>query len=278
MKKFKLLISTLFGVILATIGLTTFSAYADNTPTVSTTLDYVIIDNEELVKATIYFSDFASVSDGRFHVELGDGFVFDNDGDTNYINYNCDEMTSSLVGNAHFVGNAGSHSAFVYFASPSLSNQNINGAFVEVFLKETSSATQANSTFNFVFGISGIGYDQITNNTSSITYNATNTNIPYMYKSARYVLGDVDGNGVVNSSDATAIDTVLSQYPYSYNISDIEGTYYYLFPYADDAWALDANQNGTLTNSDSTAISQYIAQGSSYSGNIGKIFYHCYYV
>lgn len=278
MKMFKLLISTLFGVILATLGLTAFSAYADSTPTVSTTLEYVVIDNEELVKATIYFSNFAPVSDGNFHVELGDGFVFDDDGDSNYINYDCQGMTSSLVGNAHFVGNAGSHSAFVYFSDPGQLNKSINGAFVKVFLKKTSIATQANSTFNFVFGTNGYGFDQIKSNDSSFIYNATNTNIPYMYKSARFVLGDVDGNGIVNSSDATAIDTVLSQYPYSYSISDIENTYFYLFPYADDSWALDPNQNGTLSNADSSAISQYIAQGSSYSGNIGKIFYHCYYV
>ena len=50
-----------------------------------------------------------------------------------------------------------------------------------------------------------------------------------------------------------------------------------MFKYADDGWALDPNQNGVLSNSDSVAILQYIADGSSYSGNIGKKLYHCYY-
>jgi len=134
MKIFKTIISTLFGIVLTTVGVSFFSAYADDTtPTISTDLEYVVIDNEELVKASIYISNFEPVSCGGFHIELGDGFVFDAEEDFGgIIHYNCQGTTSSLVGNVFFSGNAGTHSAFVVFVQPNGYNMNINGKFLEV--------------------------------------------------------------------------------------------------------------------------------------------------
>ena len=279
MKIYKLLISTLFGVILATLGLTAFSAYADDTtPTISTELEYVVIDDEQLVKASIYISNFEPVSCGGFHIELGDGFVFDDDEDFGgIIHYECQGTTSSLVGNVTFSANAGTHSSFVSFAQLNGYNRDINGKFLEVFLKKTQYTNIFNMTFNVLLLNNQYVHDFFADSNNIVEYNSSNTNVPHMYKSVQYVLGDVDGNGIVNSADALAIDTALSTSPYYYDISDIEDTYYIIFPNADDSWALDPNQNGILSNSDSVAISQYLYDINTYDGNIGKLLFHCYY-
>ena len=275
MKLFKLFVSTLFGIIMATLGLTAFSAYADNTPTISTELEYV---DSTSVKATIYMSDFAPVCCGGFHIQLGNGFIFDIDNDFGgIIKYNCQGTTSALVGNASLVGNAGGRSAFVTFLDPDAQDENINGAFLEVFLKRVPYSSNFDLTFNVLLLSNEYVTDFFSDYNGYNYYHVGEVNVPYMYKSAQYMFGDVDGNGVVNSADATAIDTLLSQPPYSYNISNIENTYVYLFPNAEDSWALDPNQNGYLSNADSVAITQYLAQINSYSGDIGGIFYHCYY-
>ena len=73
-------------------------------------------------------SDFAPVCCGGFHIQLGDGFVFDTDYDFGgCAKYNCQGTTSALVGNVSFNGNAGGRSAFVMFLDPDAQDENIRG-------------------------------------------------------------------------------------------------------------------------------------------------------
>ena len=269
MKIYKMLISTLFGVILATLGLTVFSAYADDTtPSILSELEYDM--NTEEIMAKIYINNFQPVANCQFFVEIGDGFDFVMDGE--YVKYDCQPFTHNTYGPV-FVHKSNSGKELSVFNGRA-DNRNPNGLFLTIYLTETSIATPQNSTFNIIldyFCDQGVNY----------SYTTANTFVPTMQSLGNmYMLGDTDGDYDVDSTDSYNINYALAYcpYPYYFTVSEIENTFTLYFTDALDAYALDPNCNGTVSYSDAVAINQFIAAGNNYNGKIGKVFYHCYYL
>ncbi len=229
------------------------------------------------VRVDVYLENVSSFSSVGFRVDLGDGF------DVAYKPYN-----PSIV----WKEGTGTYDEYAYGITLQ-NNNNSNGVvvlcaltescpmlydipFVSFYVYKNSSATNYNTTASVVFP-ENIG--EINDEFSSPTLHYDSSHIQQipMTKLVEYVLGDVDGNDTVNNSDAIALSYALNQDPYQYNVYSIENSYTQYFPNAKDSYALDPNENGIVSDSDSVAILQYVGLGNNYSGNIGRHFYHSYY-
>ena len=277
MKIYKLLISTLFGVILATLGITAFSAYADNTATMYAELRCIENDDNHL-RVDIYLDNASTITTGGFHVTLGSGLEF--------VRYTEPESWAGLVwaiedsetyayqmNGFEYSYYTATGDVFVCFAKINSYNVSVHKPLTSFYVRIKNS----NSDVNRIANVYLMDSDFICDNNISHNYEIDTIN---MTESVKYMLGDTDGDYDVDSSDSYNINYALAYcpYPYYFNISDIESTFTQYFPNALDSYALDPNCNGTVSNSDAVAINQYIAAGNTYNGNIWKIFYHCYYL
>jgi len=277
MRKIKTFLASL---LVSAISITTFRTVpivADATPIAYAKLAYV---DGNRVRVDLYLDNIPSFTSGGFHVELGSGFDVAYDPDFPTLVWREDTGTYNQYLHSIIVDNdPTTNGVFVYFAFSHSYPMILDAPLVSFYVYKNSSSTNTNSTASIVFKETNYSSDCISDALASppFIYYGADIYQPAMSKSVDYVLGDIDGNSAVNSADVTFLNSALSVPPYSYTISSIIDTFTTYFPYAKDAYALDPNLNGTVSNSDAVAINQYIYQGSSYTGDIGKHCYHSYY-
>ena len=167
---------------------------------------------------------------------------------------------------------------FIAFAKGQGYNMNWDMPLTSFYATKVSGSTNTNTTANIVLSSTDFIYD--IDHPSIVDFDYTEINTLTMTKSVKYKLGDSDGDNDVDSIDSYNINYALayiSSPPYWFSVPAIENTFVQYFPNASDSYALDPNCDGKVSPADAVAINQYLAAGSSYSGNIGKNFYHCYY-
>lgn len=279
MKLFKRLLSAASALMIVSAGVASIPAVAseseDNLPLLYTKLEYV---DGNRVRVDVYLEDMASISSCGFHVQLGEGF---------------DIAYSPRFPQLIWKEKSGTYADYLGTLECEYDPYLDNGFFITMtskmsfpmiledtplcsfYVYKNSKSTDYNCTANIVIKGDDNLKDPWVN--PSLIFEGSQINTRTMTKGVEYMLGDANGDGVLDVSDSTAIQIAVSKYPYQHQISAIENTFKDLCPYAKDAYALDVNGDGKLSEADSVAILQVLGKGDSYSGNVGKFFYHSYY-
>jgi hypothetical protein len=257
-KKFKRLLSFFTATLIAVCALVAMNAFAA-TPKIYVDIVY---ENSTTIRADIKFSGMPKLLAGGFHVNFGSGWNISKKSNGN-ANYTTKYGTSSDC-ELFTVAMSGSDTVFVTFGgSEALS---YNGTFVSFYVTKSSSYSSTNSVINPQY-LSG----DFLSNASGNSIISTTQN-PVMVRADEFVIGDANGDRVVNSLDASVILSAINNTG-SLTVSTIASNYKTYFPNAAAPAAPDANQSGVINKTDADKIVDYyatVAVGGSYSGNIGK--------
>lgn len=99
-------------------------------------------------------------------------------------------------------------------------------------------------------------------------------NTPDILESNEYLVGDINGNGVVDGIDATRVLRACDLNGGDIKIKNINGNFTNEIPDLRSAYAADVNKDGFISQADADLLLKYyttIISGIEYNGNIGKI-------
>lgn len=252
--KFK---KTLCGILSTAVVAASSSAFSALAATPQIYPDIVFENNQYWVY--IRAEDFADLDAGGFHITLGSGWKLAMDGmypDYNNLSNHVEFAQDSTLGdpNRYF---------FVAFA---------NGVKKEQIVKFRVTKTGSYSISSATIKISYIEGD-VLKDSQGKTIAGEEYSTPVMLKAREYIVGDADGDGRVDASDASCILTAIENHP-TYSVKVIQNTFNNYFPGAKASAAPDANQNGYINNTDAEKIMDYyvdIATHHEYTGPIGTV-------
>ena len=220
---------------------------------------------------SIVMEDFTDISVNCFHVELAKGWDLVMDGpDIDYTTEGCttarDTYHEVRLDNSSFTdGND------IFIAISASRNRNYNGDVIKFKVKKNKYYSASTSAINIRY----IAGDYIAHRTADGEerifgpgYQPT-----VMLDATQFVVGDADGDGIVNASDASKLLSALDIQS-SFNVQSIRHTYKNYFPAALCAAAPDADKSGIINNTDVSRIMNYystIATGGTYTGTVGKV-------
>ena len=232
-------------------------------------LDFTI-ESDGDIRADVVIENMPDFTTSGFHVELGEGFKFttSNEGD-DYVTFG-NPYAGSLV-------NINDHE--LAFATMNATAKNYNGHFVGFYVERTDVNNVFNSTGNVVFYNIPNAPCMITDAEHHITiYNPANgtggINTPEILESNEYLVGDINGNGVVDGIDATRVLRARDLNGGDIKIENINGNFTNEIPDLRSAYAADVNKDGFISQADADLLLKYyttIISGIEYNGNIGKI-------
>lgn len=220
----------------------------------------------EKYRVDVKFSGMPKLLLGGFHINIGKGWnlvktnaatpKFKRDGTTS-------EDTAGFK--SAFYENNNNTSLFLTFTDSV--KRDYNGTFVSFYVTKNSNNNSSNSAINI-----SIERDDVIaiDEGNSITENLST---PVMLQANQYIIGDANGDGLVNALDSSTILTVTKKTP-SLNVYSIRKTYKNYFPKAASPSAPDADRSGVINSTDADKILDYysaIAVGKPYTGSIGKI-------
>lgn len=232
-------------------------------------LDFTV-ESDGDIRADVIIENMPDFTTSGFHVELGEGFKFttSSEGD-DYVTF----------GN-HYAGSLGKiNDHELAFATINATAQNYNGRFVGFYVERTDVNNSFNSTGNVVFYNIPNASDKIVDVEHFITIydSAQGTegmNTPEMLESNEYLVGDVNGSGVVDGIDATRVLRACELNGGDVKIENINGNFTKEIPDLRSAYAADVNKDGFISKADADLILRYytlIISNMSYDGNIGKV-------
>ena len=265
------------------------SAFA-STPDIYCDIHYV---NETFTKwrNTIYegysrvdviFEGFDGISTMGIHVELGDGFepVISNFTNKPIFNTNALGIESRMIDydsdtNMIFLCMANGES-MAYLEEGE--EETYDGCYFSFYVQKTNEYTSSNATANVVFtdtDIVGRFDSNYPNNRYYYVDAENNIDVSEMLSSCEYIVGDVDGDGIVNSFDSSTILRAISQHNVaSFYVSMINSNFRTWFPGAVCSASPDANEDYIINRSDADDIMEYfgkISSGGTGYLNIGSI-------
>lgn len=232
-------------------------------------LDFTI-ESDGDIRADVVIENMPDFTTSGFHVELGEGFKFttSKEGD-DYVTFG-NPYAGSLV-------NINDHE--LAFATMNAKAKNYNGHFVGFYVERTDVNNMYNSTGNVVFYNAPNAPCKITDDEHNITiYNpasGTGTmNTPDILESNEYLVGDINGSGVVDGIDATRVLRACDLNGGDIKIENINGNFTNEIPDLRSAYAADVNKDGFISQADADLLLKYytiIISGKEYNGNIGKV-------
>lgn len=271
MKKFK---KTIMAALTAAMAISAVPAInssaaqaANNEPKMY--LDFTI-ESDGDIRADVVIENMPDFTTSGFHVELGEGLKFTKSSEgRDFVTFG-NSYTSSL-------GKIGDHE--LVFATMQTKAENFNGHFVGFYVERTDVNNAFNSTGNVVFYNTPNAQNSIVDVEHKITvYDPANgtegMNTPEMLESNEYLVGDVDGDGVVDGIDATLALSASKHHGGSIRIEELNGNYTDEIPDLRSAYAADVNKDGYISQADADLLLKYytiIISGMSHDGNIGKV-------
>lgn len=156
-------------------------------------------------------------------------------------------------------------------------DEDLNGHFVAFYVERTEINNPYNSTGNILFRTVPIS-DMISTIDDGYIYNPGlgigSMNTPDILESNEYLVGDINGNGVVDGIDATRVLRACDLNGGDIKIENINGNFTNEIPDLRSAYAADVNKDGFISQADADLLLKYyttIISGIEYNGNIGKI-------
>ncbi|MBQ8297932.1 MAG: hypothetical protein IJX77_09130 [Ruminococcus sp.] len=227
------------------------------------------------VDSTTYRADFVlenmpSIHSGGIHIEFGEGWDIVMSGTKPKYTPNAEFGTQMTVQRSvDLINNR------IFFAFTIDSAIEYEGVIASFYVTPTSVKTPENSTAHLVLVDGDIlctGEKDADGNYIDFLPDAIESS-PVMLKANQFIVGDADGNGSVNSLDASEVLGATSGGT-SLVVDTIAPFHTDYFPKAICAGAPDANQDGYINSTDADDILDYysaVAVGNTYSGNVGKI-------
>ena len=225
----------------------------------------IVYENGGTIRADVIVENMPNIRTGAFYLNVGAGWTIlpNNHGNTKGLRIDSDDTIN--LGQYSIAENGTGR--FLVFLNTDDNGYDYNGRLCYFHIERTSINNPMNSTLNCTFGDSGGLYGV---NFVDITNQAVN---PVMLSSYEYLIGDADGNGIIDARDATKILTATTNLTI-YNVYSIRNSYTSIFPDAACAAAPDGNEDGVIDSSDATVVMQaYMAMsvGNTPSSNVGQI-------
>lgn len=220
----------------------------------------------------IVVENLPNFASGGFHLELAKGWDLVMDGSEVYYNVEGCTAQGKLtffmnLDNSSFTDN---NDLFIGFMSGH--NDNYNGNLLQLKVKKNKYYSASTSAINVRF-CHGDHICQLTTNPDEKEILGEDYQPPVMLDSTQFVVGDADGDGIVDSFDASVLLNALEKQS-AFNVQAIRHTYKNYFPAALCAAAPDADKSGIINNTDVSRIMNYystIATGGTYTGTVGKV-------
>ena len=225
----------------------------------------IVYENGGTIRADVIVENMPRLTVGAFYINVGSGW--------NILPSELEETrgliveTGDKLSMSNFVCENNGNGRFLAFFNTYNNGLNYNGRLGYFQIERTSINNPMNSTFNCTFGESGNLFG--VNGESIINQ----TNNPVMLSSYEYLIGDADGNGLIDARDSSKILAETSSST-SYNVYNIRNTYTSIFPDAVCAAAPDGNVDGTIDSNDANVVLQaYVSMsvGNTPSSNVGQI-------
>ncbi len=231
-------------------------------------LDFVI-ESDGDIRADVVIENMPEFDSCSFHVVLGEGLKFSKSTEGREKNSFDNSGMSKFI-------RIGDHEAS--FAMANLSFENEDNRLVGFYVERTSVNNMFNSTANLEFRYTPYASDYFANSKTNTTIYSAAENIgsiytPDMLESNEYLVGDVDGNGIINPSDTSHVLRQIKYYG-TKKISDFNGDYNDAIEDLRGAYAADVNKDGYISQEDADMILRYytlIMSDKPYDGDIGKI-------
>lgn len=268
-KKYKRIFSALlsFYILIIMVCTSTFiKTYAipGNDPRIYVDIVYQEDGN---IRADVIFENMPNIKSGGFHIGVGAGWsiVPSLHGRVDGIRIDMDDTLNGSSKSVAIDGNG----RFIAFLNTESDGMDYNGVFCHFFIERTNINTPINSVINCYLGNTGyictsenINYRELPNN-------------PVMLSSHEYLIGDADGNGVIDATDATDVLTATAN-NMMHNVYSIRNTFTNIFPNAVCAASPDANEDGVINSADAFLILDAYATSSVENNNmpicnVGKI-------
>lgn len=284
MKKGRILSTLLSSVMLISTvqGMSTFAT----APDIYCDIHYVnetFVDGRDTIyegysRIDVMFENFDEIIEYGIHIQLGDGYepVMNYFGDAVccdvYTNYNLKINSYNAAENSVFFTIA-THDDYLFTNEEDY----LNGCFFSIYVKKTNEYSSSNATANVVF----TNTDYILKSNGSYYVSPTDDteiDVSEMLSSNEYIVGDVNGDGRVNTSDASAIFSGISQHNNApFSVNTINSSFRTWFPNSTCAASPDANEDDIINSSDADDIMEYfgeISSGGTGYLNIGNIEVH----
>lgn len=224
---------------------------------------------------SIVMENLPDVFSGGFHVELAKGWDLVMDGSD--IDYTTEGCTASQAGQLEVkldcLTFTDENDVFIGFGTSD--NKNYNGDFLKFKVKKNKYYSASTSAINIRFIPDDIIVKKISGDPKKNKELILGEDYqpPVMLDSTQFVVGDADGDGIVDSFDASVLLNALEKQS-AFNVQAIRHTYKNYFPAALCAAAPDADKSGIINNTDVSRIMNYystIATGGTYTGTVGKV-------
>ncbi len=256
MKKIKKIKATISTLLASAIVASSASAIYASATAPSAYVDITYSDG--VYTANVIFENMPEIQATAFSINIEDGWelVINDD---EFVLSDTNSFYNQASSNVTYITESG----IPYVAFAFGSDHDVNGVAVSFSIRKTS---------NFSSSTSAINIDFIALNSSTTNYIDTDEN-PIMLKANEFIVGDANGDGIVDATDSSTILAGIENHP-TYKVYNIRKTYHNYFIGAKAAAAPDANQNGYINQTDADLVLDYYVDktvGNAYSGPIGTI-------
>lgn len=255
-KKTIAVLISLYMIIVSLLSSICFRTYAfsSNDPRIYVNIVY---EDGGTIRADVMFENMPNLKAGGFQLNVGEGWhILPNDfGDDGLNKDSRDKINNAIY--SVYINNKG---RFIGFCNAKLDGYNYNGRFCYFYIERTSESTPLNSVIN-------CSLDSLYD--ADFTSIIETADVPVMLASYEYMIGDADGNGIIDARDASLVYTATDE-NMSYDVYSTRYTYTNEFPNAVCSASPDANEDGIIDSSDATLILRAYVNASSV-GNVGEI-------
>ena len=203
---------------------------------------------------------------GGFHVDLGSGWEIVMVGNEPYAIRIAENVSMEFATQEN-----DDNTESLFIAMAIRDPYAVEGTLMTFQVAKTSNYSNTNAKVNINFDVPGNGLWTFDGTEKESILGSVET--PVMLKANEYIIGDADGDGIVDASDSSAISAGIADHPI-YSVYNIRKTYNRYFPGAKASAAPDANQNGYINSTDASLVLSYytkMATGADYDGVIGTI-------
>lgn len=246
----------------------------------------IVYESDTQIRADVIFENMPETYSGGFHLNVADGWKINDINDEGYFKIEKLNYTGQDLGIGGKISTKGTNNTFIYYYGEK--NVNANGHFCSFYISKTDTYSETNSDISVYFEDNYPVYDYIGSQLPSgeyVEYFRPNSNeeieLPKIEKVNEYIIGDANGDVYVNSKDASAILSAISNNGgNSFSVPLIESHFTRFFPYAKAPAAPDANNDGYISREDAELALNYyssVSTGEDYVGAIGSKAVYEYY-